>query len=182
MSLGSPERLFSNLKDGDLGPPVLYAVIVGTLAGIMGSIWHLVFGSMFAFLDEAALEGLAVSGFFTGFIVVFMPLFVIVGLFVGTAILHVCLLLLGTQSRGFGVTLRAVAYAYGPQMFAVVPFCGSLVGGIWTLVLTIMGTYYGHRTDAWRAVLGYFLPLLVCCGFMVVLWFLLIGVAATQGF
>lgn len=181
LSLSNPAQLFSNLKDDNLGLPVLYAVIMGTVAGVFASIWQILFGGMFAFLDEGALEGFAVSGIFTAFIVVFMPLFVIVWLFVWTAIYHLCLLLLGTESRGFGVTLRAVAYGYGPQLFAIVPFCGGFVGGIWTLVLTILGAYWGHRTDAWRAVLAYFLPLVVCCGIATMLWFLIVGIAISQG-
>ena len=52
--------------------------------------------------------------------------------------------------------------------------------GLWSLVLNILGAFYGHRTDAWRAVVAYFIPLIVCCGIMMMFWFLIAGVAAAQ--
>jgi hypothetical protein len=182
LSLSRPSQLFSNLPNDDLGGPVIYAAINGTIAGIFGVIWQFFFGGLAALVDDAAAAEFLVSSVFMGFFVVLMPALVIVGLFISTAIYHVCLLLFGDAQRGFGVTLRAVAYASGPNLFAIVPICGGIVGGIWVLVLTIMGAFYGHRTDAWRAILAYFLPLIVCCGVGFLLFSLLMGLSTAQGF
>jgi hypothetical protein len=73
------------------------------------------------------------------------------------------LLVFGGAPRGFGVTLRAVAYGSTPQLLGVLPICGAIVGGLWSMVLVIIGAIYGHGTDGWRAILGYFLPLILCC-------------------
>ncbi len=162
MSFSNPERMFSNLPAEDIGPPVLYGVIIGSIALVMGLVWQLLFSGM-AWFWSAEFEQVAVS---TTIIVVFMifsPLLVAVGLFISAGIYHVMLLLCGDGSRGFGVTMRAVSYGYTPNLLSVVPFCGGLVGGIWALVLTIMGAMYGHRTEPWRAILAYFLPLILCC-------------------
>jgi hypothetical protein len=91
------------------------------------------------------------------------PLFAVVSLFIGSAIFHLGLLLLGDGQRGFAITLRAVAYGCTPMLFAIVPICGSVIGGVWAFVLAIMGAAYGHRTEGWRATVAYFLPLIFCC-------------------
>ena len=102
----------------------------------------------------------------TGLYVLFIllsPLFVLIGLFITTALYHVSLLILGNGQRGFAVTFRAVAYGNTPTILGIVPFCGGIVGGIWAMVLVIMAFKLGHGTDWWRAILAYFLPTIVCC-------------------
>lgn len=180
LSFSNPQQLFSNMREEELTAPIVYAVITGTIGGIFGAIWQIAFGSLATMIGGSGFETFAVSGFFTVFMIIFMPLLILIGLFLWSAIYHVCLMMLGTNSRGFGITLRAVAYSYGPNLLAIIPFCGGIIGGIWTMVLTIMGAFYGHRTDAWRVIVAYFLPLVVCCGAMMVFWFLLVGMA-TQG-
>jgi hypothetical protein len=46
----------------------------------------------------------------------------------------------------------------------IVPVCGSLIVGIWGLVLYCIGLARTHETDTGRAVLAVLLPLILCCG------------------
>lgn len=182
LSFTNPKQLFSGLQDDEFTAPIVYAVVTGTFSGIAGMIWQLVFTSMGGALGGGF--GAGDFAFTAPFMVVMMfllPVMVVIGLFIGSGIYHVCMMIVGVKTRGFGVTLRAVAYGYGPNLLAIVPICGGFIGGIWTLVLTILGGFYGHRTDAWRAVVAYLLPLFLCCGLMMILWFLFMGVAASQG-
>jgi hypothetical protein len=161
--IANPVEFFSGMTDGDLGRPILYSVIVQTIATAISIVWHLMFGGM-----QSALMGIDPSVFaiqtsFMIMLLVFSPLFALIGLFISSGIYHLMLMLLGSGQRGFGITLRAVAYGGTPLVFAVVPLCGSSIGGIWAIVLAILGATYGHRTDGWRATLAYFLPLIVCC-------------------
>ena len=180
LSFSDPKKLFSGMNDGDLIGPVIYGLITGSIAGIVGLIWQTLFGSMFTLFEGYGVEEFAMSGFMHVAMVFVMPFAVVLGLFIWAGVYHLCLLLLGTQTRGFGITLRAVAYAYGPQLLAIVPVAGGIVGGLWAMVLTIMGGFYGHRTDAWRAVAAYFIPVVVCCGVMM-FFFMLVSVAAASG-
>lgn len=57
----------------------------------------------------------------------------------------------------------AVAYGNSPNVLCIVPFCGGIIGGLWAVVLIIIGGKLGHGTEWWKAVLAYFLPAIVCC-------------------
>lgn len=163
LSFSDPNKLFANLPAENLAPPVVYGVINGTLAGIFGLAWQMVI---------EGLTGIVAAGDATGFVItlpimflltLFMPLLAAASLFIVAGIFHVCLLLFGSGNRGFGVTMRAVAYGQGPNLLAIVPVCGGLIGGIWSMILIIIGACRGHRSDAWRVILAYMLPFLTCC-------------------
>jgi hypothetical protein len=147
----------------DIGAPVLYGLIIGTIAAVFTILWNMMFGGLLTIAENAAFDDFAIGTGFMFVWLIFSPVFVIVGLFIQSAIYHVMLMIVGGGRRGFGVTLRSVCYGSTPQLLGLVPICGSLVGGIWTMVLVIMAAIYGHRTDAWRVILAYFLPMIVCC-------------------
>ena len=162
MAFSNPMQLFSAMGSGDLAMPLLYGVLTGTVTAVFSILWNMVFSGM-ALLGGGGAEEFAVS---TGMYILFMficPLFVVVGLFISSALYHVALMILGDGQRGFSTTFRAVAYGQTPNLLAVVPICGGLVGGLWAIVLQIIGGKQGHDTEWWKAILGYFLPTLVCC-------------------
>jgi len=163
MAFADPVRLFSNMPAEDITPPVVYGVITGTIGMLIGTLWHLLFGGLFSFAEGIGVEELAINTTVMVFLMLFSPIVVAVSLFIGAGIYHLMLLLVGDGSRGFGVTMRAVCYGYTPNLLAIVPICGGFVGGIWSLILVIMGGKFGHGTDWWRAILAYFLPMIVCC-------------------
>lgn len=175
----NPKSLFSGMQADNIGAPILYAVLIGTIGGVIAAGWQLMFGSLASMAERVGLEEFFLQ---TGFIFIFMvlsPLFALVGLFIHAGLYHLMLLLVGDGERGFSITLRSVAYGLTPGLLGIIPFCGSIVGGIWSMVLTILGVMYGHLTDGWRAVLAYFLPMILCCGAiwgMIMLFGLLAGI------
>ena len=174
LAFADPTRLFSHLPEEEIGPPVLFSVIVGTIGAVFGMLWSVMFSGMLTLVDEVPVEEFALG---TGINIVLLclsPAFVVVGVFIQAAIFHLLLMLLGGAKRGFGVTLRCVCYGAAPQLLAVVPICGAVAGGIWAMVLVIMAAIYGHGTDAWRVIVAYFLPLILCCCLLASL-FLLFG-------
>lgn len=163
LAFGDPFALFAEVPAGDIGPPVLYGVLIGTVAAFFGSLWQFLIVSVVSVMDEAAADQLALSGGLIVLLMVLSPVLAAVGLLISAGTFHLMLLLVGDGRRGFAVTLRACAYGSTPSLLAVVPLCGGLAGGIWAIVLTIIGATRGQRTHAWRAALAYFLPLLACC-------------------
>jgi hypothetical protein len=163
LAFADPTRLFSNMPSENIGAPVLYGLITGTIAAVFTILWQTMFGGLLSIVESTELDDFAISTGFMFVWLIFSPVFIVVGLFVQSAIYHVMLLIVGDGQRGFGVTLRAVCYGSTPQLLGLVPLCGSLVGGIWSVVLVILAAIHGHRTDAWRVVLAYFLPTIVCC-------------------
>ena len=166
-AISDPMGLFSNLSRGDIGPPLIYGLLVGTVATVFSVLWNMAFGSLLMFAPDYSASDFALGTVMNVVIMVLSPLLVGVSLFVSAGIYHVVLLLLGDGKRGFAVTFRAVSYGSTPQLLAVVPICGGIVGGIWSVVLFIVGAYLGHGTEWWRALLAYFLPAVVCCCFVI---------------
>jgi len=65
----------------------------------------------------------------------------------------------------------------------VVPIIGGFVGGIWTLVLEIIGLKEAHGTDYWRVILAVVIPVILalfCCCLAAAMIISAIGVAASR--
>ena len=165
MVLGRPTDAFTAMKrEGGLGGPLLYAVIGGTIGTVVSFIYR--FGlhvaeagsfdhGSYRFLGAAGLLGLIVCS----------PLIVIIVLFISSALIHVCLLIVGGARHTFETTFRVICFAAGSvNPLQIVPLCGGLVAGIWGLVLYCIGLARAHETEPGRAVLAVFLPLVLCCG------------------
>jgi len=168
----------------DMGAAVLFMLLVSLvtslasglllLAGLQALLWAL-----------ARKEGLPSSPLFGGAAgalllapLVFL-LSTLIGWAISTAVLHLLLLIVGGARKGMSTTALVLAYASAPQVFNVVPWLGGWVAFIWSLVLLIVGLSQAHETDTWRAVLAVFLPLLLCCG-IILLAVLLPALAALQ--
>jgi ABC-type polysaccharide transport system permease subunit len=48
-------------------------------------------------------------------------------------------------------------------MFAAVPMCGSLIGVVWAVVLTIIGVKHTQETTGGKATVVVLLPWFLCC-------------------
>jgi hypothetical protein len=94
-------------------------------------------------------------------VLILAPLF----LYLGAGIMHLSAMVLRSSSRGFNATLRAVAYAAAPNLLAVIPICGGIIGGIWSLVLMVIAIWKLQRTSVGLAVAVVLLPLVLalCC-------------------
>jgi hypothetical protein len=158
-SVFSPASFFRAMPvDRGIGAAVVYFLIVGIAASAIEMFWQLTLrpllddeaGPLLRLLlgtDEAPLVSFLLS-----------PVFLLVSLGIAAVIVHFCLWIAGGAKRTMGTTTRVIAYAYGPQLFAVVPILGTLVGSIWIIVISIIGVREAHATDGWRAGLAVLLP------------------------
>jgi hypothetical protein len=86
-------------------------------------------------------------------------------LFIGAAIVHLCLMIVGGANKTFETTFRVLAFSQGSTgPLQMIPVCGGLIAGVWGLVVTCIGLARAHETETGRAVFAVFLPLVVCCG------------------
>jgi hypothetical protein len=140
-------------REGGLGEPLIYGLIGGSLGGIVSLLFSLGLQSVGFFANRrdtfAAMAGMGAG---SAAFIVLIPLFVIIGLFIGSAIVHLCLMIVGGANQSFETTLQ------------MIPVCGGLISGVWALVCNCIGLARAHDTDTGRAVLAVFLPLIVCCG------------------
>jgi hypothetical protein len=179
-----PQEAFNRLSPIGIGRPFFYAVIMAWIQTIVGFAYFFVFQLPFFFaglpeLDEE-LAGMALgAGMATLLLVgllILMPLFVAIALFIHTCILHLMLLIIGEGKGGFEATFRLLCYAHTADLANIVPFCGGLLSLVWFVVLQVIGLAETHRCSYAKAALAVFLPILLCCACVAVL--LTMGVGA----
>jgi hypothetical protein len=166
MVLSKPVAAFTAMKrEGGLGEPLLYAAIGGTFGVVFAVIYNFVLRSFASFGDRHDAFAHLLGGLGWIVILILAPVFVVIGTFIASAILHVCLMIEGGAKQTFETTFRVVCFAEGSASpLLVIPFCGELIAGIWKIVLYCIGLARAHETDTGRAVLAVVLPVVVCCG------------------
>ncbi len=174
---------------GGVGRPLFYAIVIGWISIAFGVFWNVLLQGMWLpFMKSAEdLAGMgAAYGLTVGWgllMVVLAPLFVIIGVFIAAAVLHVMLMILGGAESGFEATVRVVCYTQTAQLAGIVPLCGGIVALIWTVVLYVIGLSTAHRTSPGRALVAVLLPAVMCCIVAVVFTLViggLAGLAASQ--
>ena len=167
MVLTRPSEAFTAMqREGGLGDPLLYAIIGGSIGGAVSFLFSLGFQSLGLFGDRhnafAAMAGMGIGSIA---FIIFLPVLIAIGMFIGSGIVHVCLMIVGGAKQSFETTFRVVAFTQGSTgPLQMIPICGGLVAGVWALVLNCIGLARAHETDTGRAVLAVLLPLIVCCG------------------
>jgi len=166
--LTKPGEAFASMKrEGGFGEPIIYALVGGCVGGAVSFLFSLGFQSMGFFADRrnafAAMAGMGVGSVM---FLILLPLMIVIGLFIGAAIVHLCLMIVGGAKHSFETTFRVVAFSQGSTgPLQMIPLCGGVVACAWALVLYCVGLARAHETDTGRAVLAVLCPVIVCCGF-----------------
>jgi len=158
----APGRFFHRMPTGaGLAQPLIFAVVIGTAASFISWMWTLTGSSLQALVQGDAAQ--AVRAPVVGFITFLAsPLLVAVILTLQAALVHGMLMLVGGNRLGFEATFRVCAYSEAASVLVLLPFCGSGVGTIWSLVVSIIGLHRIHETEPWRAVVAVLAPTLLC--------------------
>ena len=181
MVLTRPSEAFTVMRrDAGLGDPLLYTLIIGTAAGVVSFGFSMMFGSFGALGGaDGGLSAMLGLGFGSVFLLFLMPIFVVLGTFIGAAVLHLCLMVVGGANRSFETTFRVIAYGGGSaNVFQLVPVCGGMIAAVTAIVLYCIGLARAHETDTGRAVVAVLLPAVVCCGGVILLALMIPAVAA----
>lgn len=180
-SLFKPGDFFRNMPvTGGIGGPLFYAMILGTVGIMFGIIWQILFGGMFEIIAQPPGTRKEYGPGFLLTIAILSPFIVIAGVFIGGGILHLCLMILGGNKKGLEATFRVISYANGASILSAIPLCGGIIGAIWTIVLEIIGLKEAHGISGGKAALAVLLPLIVCCG-MIILAILIPVLVGTIG-
>jgi hypothetical protein len=177
-----PSDAFTMMRlEGGLTDPLLFGLIGGCAGGIVSLLFQGLFQSIPGFasrneaLDFFGIGLWAVIAIYA----VLMPLFIALGLFLGSGILHLCLMMVGGANRPFETTFRVVCFASGAaNLFSMIPMCGWLIAVVYDIVLKCIGLGRAHQTTTGKALMAIFLPLIVCCGVIVLLGVVLGGFGA----
>jgi hypothetical protein len=186
----SPGEAFGRMPvTGGIGRPLFFAIVIGWVSIAVAVFWNVLLQGMWMpFLESAEdLAGMgAMYGLTIGWglmMVVLAPLFVIIGVFIAAAVLHLMLMIVGGAESGFEATVRVVCYVQTAQLAGIIPFCGGLIALVWTVVLYVTGFSTAHRTTQGKALLAVLLPVIACCVagvFFALVLGGLAGIAASQ--
>lgn len=162
--LFSPTAFFRSMPvNKGMGSPLLYGVIISFLGTTIGLLEQFALsGFMGSFSQVEGMQG--INFFQTAFLLIyafFLPILIAIGLFIGSAIFHICLLIVGAGKRGFEATFRVLSYASSTQAFALVPFLGGFIIVIYNLVLWTIGFRESHQTTTGRAFIAVLLPVII---------------------
>lgn len=153
---------------GGIGLPVFHLFVCSALGGLGYGLQQAVFAAMGMAMpgnlqNPGPQEPALVVGMFFGTFCA-MAVFGIVASFLWAGVYHVMLMMLGGANEGFEASYRVVAYTNGHCfLMYLIPCCGSYVGSLASIVLTIIGLCYTHNTSGWKATGAVLLPLLFCC-------------------
>ena len=169
MFITAPEQAWRLTREtGDYTRPLLFALIVAWVGAIFNAVWGSLFGAGMLRMLPAQYQHFAMMGAGRGLIVniILAPIFIVIGLFIGSAILHVSFMIVGALSGSksqFEGTFRVVSYSSVAHIALVIPFVGGLVTAVWRIYLMMLGTQQLHKTTQGKALIGILLPSLLCC-------------------
>jgi len=171
--LTRPAQTFASMKQtGGLANPLLYFVLVGSAMFAVSMLYQMAAAAYNPdFLPKGAqhLPKSAIMVVMAGAILISPALYVL-SAFISSGITHLSLKLVGGANRPFETTFRVICYAQASAaVFNLLPVCGGIIGGILAIYCVIIGLREAHGIQGWRAALGFFLPMVVCCGFLFVL-------------
>jgi hypothetical protein len=174
---------------GGFGQPMAFAA-VGLAIGTFGQmIWYVPMMAMLTILGAqneanggqiAAVAGAQIVAQLVGGIFT-VALGATIGLFIGAAVIHVCLMIVGGANRQYETTLRVLGYAQGSTAWLNVIPCGALVAFASVLVQEVVGLAKAHETTTTKSLLAIILPMIVCLGCAAICVAIFLGAAGASG-
>lgn len=162
--LTKPNEAFGMMKaEGGLMEPLLFALIGGSAGMIVSFLMQIGLQSVGFMADRnSAILGMGMGIVFG---VILTPVIIVCVMFIGSGILHLCLMIVGGAKKPFETTFRVVCFSSGSTyLLAMVPVCGGMIAMLYNLVLECMGLARAHETEIGKAIMAVLLPILVCCG------------------
>ncbi len=157
--LTEPSKTFDELKGETLGESIKYYAVIAAISAALNALFFaLAFGTMFGQLRTMIGASAGVAGAIVFFVILFI--FQIIGVFISGAIFHIFVYLVGGR-KGLTQTIKAVIYGSTPGLLiGWIPFIG-MIGGLWSLVLEVLGIRQLHEMTTGRAVLAVVIMLVV---------------------
>ena len=157
--LFSPTTFFRGLtfKNG-IREPLAFGLLIGAVGNMFGIFWPVLMmsGGLFPFGD--AILGHLTVGLIFLVMVVAIPVCVTLSMFIYSAILHLLLMIVRGGKNRFEATFRVVAYSQAAQAWDLIPVVGSWIGGIWQLIVQVIGLREMHNISYLRVFMAFLLP------------------------
>ncbi len=157
--LFSPGKFFSTVAvRGGLREPLAFGLLLGSIGSMFGFFWHflLTSGSLLP-LGHELISQFTISLIFLG-IMIISPLFVTITIFTTSGILHLLLLVVKAGRNGFEATFRVMSYSQAAAVLGLIPFVGGFIGGLWLLIVQVIGLREIHETSYLRVIIALLIP------------------------
>ena len=178
--LFSPSKFFRKAAIGKgYWSPFIFAMISGIIGAGVGMLWQWLF---FSGVVPSQIHSLIPYGFFLSIVVISIPFMIAFSIWIVSGVIHLCLMIVRGNRKGFETSFRAISYSYSAQLFNIVPFIGNLIGFIYFFILIILGVREGHGITTGRAVLAVLLPVIVAIGLGILIAISLPLLIGTLGF
>ncbi|OQY29947.1 MAG: hypothetical protein B6244_01425 [Candidatus Cloacimonetes bacterium 4572_55] len=170
----SPSEFFQTMRlEGGLFQPLIFSIIVGWIGGLFFLIWDQALS--LDYLKPPGDMG-ALQGDFQVYIqiisLILIPLTVSIALFFQSLLIHLFLLIFNSGKNGFEGTFRVIAYSNASSLFQIIPVVGPFIGGIYSLVLYVIGLRDAHEADGLKVTFAVLMPaILLCCCCAGMIWF-----------
>lgn len=129
-------------KEGGYSEPIIFALVMGAVSG-----------AVFAVLSIVGLTGVGFAGLAA---IIWMPVAMFIGSFIGGAIMFVIWKLMGSP-RDFQAAYRCVAYSYGIMpvltIVSIIPYVGTIVRIVWGLWLMLIASVEVHERPRQTALI-----------------------------
>lgn len=167
--LKTPAAFFRSMPvTGGMAKPLIFHLLLAEFMVLCQYLWSLSsLGALSQYTGSQELMdlGLNMAGVGPALILGVYPLLLIVRLLLMTGVIHLILRaifrLSGGQGSGIEATFRVLCYSAAPLILGVIPFFGPLLGGVWSIGLTVIGLKEAHRTRGSAAMFAVFLPILM---------------------
>jgi hypothetical protein len=163
--LFSPTWFYKKVAEAEgYWSPFMYGIITGII-GIGASIlWQSFFFSQW--FPVQRISAFSSSLYFI-ILTISLPIMATFFILIGSGVTHLCVMIVGGNKEGFQATFRSISYAFGAYLFGIIPFIGSTIGGIYSLVLTVIGVRECHGISTGKAVLAVLLPIIIVIGLVI---------------
>lgn len=178
-SLFSPSKFFKKISFGEgYWAPLIYGLITGIIGNGCAIFWVWLFMAQLIPLDRIPFQySLSILQ-----MIVPLPFQLAIAMFIGSAVIHLCLMIVRGNNNGYKTTFRAISYSYSGYLFGIIPFIGMIIGGIYTFILTIIGVKEGHEISTGKAILAVLLPAIVIFGLIFIAILVVMMFIGSMGF
>lgn len=157
--LFSPQTLFKGMtcKGGKM-EPLAFGLLFGSVGTMLGVFWQALIPGSILILGHSFFPRFTL-GIIVLFLLAVIPVMIALGIFMYSGILHLLLLIVRGGNKGFEATFRVVSYSQAAQVVGIIPFVGGWIGGIWLLIIQVIGLREIHETSYLRVILAFVIPL-----------------------
>ena len=160
--LFSPSTFFRGLTfNNGIREPLAFGLLTGAVGNMFGIFWPVLMMSGGLFPFGEAISGHLTVGLIFLIMAVAVPVCVTLSMFIYSAILHLLLLITRGGKNRFEATFRVVAYSQAAQALDLIPVVGSWIGGIWQLIIQVIGLREIHNTSYLRVFMAFLLPVAI---------------------